>query len=37
MEITTTEIWMFGIIALMVLFGIFAVVFSSMGKNYNSN
>lgn len=33
MVITTTELWMFGIIGMMVLFGVCAAIFSNMGKN----
>lgn len=32
MEITTTTIWMFGIIAMMVLFGVCAAIFDNLGK-----
>ncbi|MGL5511683.1 MAG: hypothetical protein ACRDBM_00385 [Sporomusa sp.] len=32
MVFTTTEFWMFGIIGMMILFGICAAVLSSMGK-----
>ena len=36
MVITTTELWMFGIIGMMILFGICAGVFSKLGNNKNS-
>lgn len=32
MNFTTTEFWMFGIIGMMVLFGICAFVLNNMGK-----
>lgn len=32
MTITMTQIWMFGIIALMCVFGICAAIFSAKGK-----
>lgn len=33
MTFTTTEFWMFGIIGMMCLFGVFAGIFAHMGKN----
>lgn len=33
MVLTTTEFWMFGIIGLMLLFGVFAGIFAKFSKN----
>ena len=33
MQFTTTEFWMFGIIGMMLLFGLCSVIFSKLSKD----